>query len=248
MLNISRIQETQLESVPYSWAVIDRLYSPKNAQELAATYPRDHFKTMIGYDDEKEWKYEVRSLTAMGADSPAFGEHLSPAWRQLAADLVSLEYRCAVSQLTGLDLLTAPIEANVFHYGAGSWQGPHKDLPAKRVTHVLYFNEQWREQDGGHLRILHSQEMNDVFTRVSPEIGNSAIFVRSNHSWHAVEPVVAGCTRTRRSVTVTFYHEGAVSTMWPPGEIPELHDYPAETPIPVNTAGWKRWLRWVGMK
>ena len=146
--------------------------------------------------------------------------------------------------MTTLNLSQAPIEVNVFHYGAGSWQGPHKDLPAKRVTHVLYFNQDWRAADGGHLRILRSQAMDDIHTAVSPEVGNSSLFVRSDCSWHAVEPVAANCARTRRSVIVTFYHPDSPSTMWPAGETPELHDYPitsAAAPAWWNALlGWRR--------
>ena len=43
---------------------------------------------------------------------------------------------------------------------------------------------------------------------------------------HAVSRVVDGSETSRRSVTVTFYKPGSVSTMWPPGEEPALHPYP----------------------
>ena len=36
-----------------------------------------------------------------------------------------------------------------------------------------------------------------------------------------------------RLMTATFYRSGSVSTMWPPGDHPQLHDYPASR--------WKRW-------
>ena len=72
---------------------------------------------MTGYDGEKGYQYEARSLIAMGATSPAHAQSLSPAWRQLAEDLLSVEYREAMSHLTGIDLTPLPIEANVFHYG-----------------------------------------------------------------------------------------------------------------------------------
>jgi SM-20-related protein len=238
VLNIAHLRQQQLADEPYRWGLIDQLFTSRDGWQLAETYPRDHFKTMIGYDSEKEWHYEVRSLIGMGATLATDADHLHWAWQMLANDLLSAEYRAAISHVTGLDLSVAPMEVNAFHYGAGSWQGPHKDLPAKRVTHVLYFNEDWRAADGGHLRILRSQAMDDIHTTVSPEVGNSSLFVRSDHSWHAVEPVAAGCTRTRRSVVVTFYHPDSPSTMWPVGESPELHDYP-----PADSSAAASWWR-----
>lgn len=53
----------------------------------------------------------------MGADVPTYSQELSLPWRELARDLLSREYREAMSQLVKLDLTKAKVEANVFHYG-----------------------------------------------------------------------------------------------------------------------------------
>ncbi|MEK7834500.1 MAG: 2OG-Fe(II) oxygenase, partial [Acidobacteriota bacterium] len=176
--------------------------------------------------------YESRALIHMGSVETADPQKLSSAWRQLAEDLVSPAYRQAMSKLTGIDLTTFAIEVNVFHYGAGSWLGPHLDLKDKIVTHVLYFNDEWRAADGGCLTILRSSDMADAASVIQPIIGNSAVLVRSENSWHAVSRVANGCHRSRRSMTVTFYHPGSISTMWPPGDQTPLHDYRDQKPTP----------------
>ncbi|MFN0108633.1 MAG: 2OG-Fe(II) oxygenase [Blastocatellia bacterium] len=230
MINLSRIAQHTLETEPYRWAMIDSLFSRSDAGELVATYPHDQFKTVAGYDGEKGYEYESRALIHMGSAETANPQNLSSVWRQLASDLVSPAYRQAMSTLTGIDLTTVAIEVNVFHYGAGSWLGPHVDLKDKIVTHVLYFNDEWNAEDGGCLTILRSSEMSDVAAVIQPVIGNSAVLVRSEKSWHAVSRVVEGCHRSRRSMTVTFYHPGSISTMWPPGDQTRLHDYREKKP------------------
>jgi SM-20-related protein len=225
MLDLTAIGRSTLQSEPYAWAEIDGLFSPRGARALAESYPRDHFKTVSGHDGEKQFLYEARSLIGMGAASAAYGEELSQAWLELAHDLLSSEYRTSMSLLAGRDLTAAPVEANVFHYGPGSSLGPHLDLPAKLVTHVLYFNRTWNPADGGCLSILRSRDAADVAAKILPLAGNSSVLVRSDRSWHAVQPVVAGGGKSRRSVTVTFYRGGAVSTMWPPGDATPLHRY-----------------------
>jgi SM-20-related protein len=132
-----------------------------------------------------------------------------------------------MSVLTGYDLTETPLEVNVFHYGPGCSLGAHKDLPDKLVTHVLYFNRSWNRSDGGCLNILGSKNLADLVTEVLPIVGNSAVLVRSEESWHAVSSVVNDCAFSRRSVTVTFYRPGSVSTMWPPGDAEPLHRYQA---------------------
>lgn len=225
VMNTALIRNHRLETYPYSWAAVNCLFDPDDASELAATYPCDHFKLVSSFDGEKEYEYEVRPLIGMGAGSVTYPEELSNVWRKLASDLLSSEYRAAMSALTGRDLSQAPLEVNVFHYGPGDSLGAHKDLADKIVTHVLYFNESWEGANGGCLRILRSQDVTDVVAEIPPLIGYSSVLVRSDNSWHAVSRVARNSTSSRRSVTVTFYRPGSISTMWPPGDTTPLHRY-----------------------
>lgn len=227
MIDWDRFSRQSLQDQPYRWAFTDRLYAPADAAALAKSFPRDHFKHLADYGGEKDFEYESRELIGMGASGISNEASLSDAWRALANDLLSSEYRSAMSALIGVDLGEAPLEVNVFHYPPGGSLGPHPDLRDKIVTHVLYFNESWNDADGGCLTILRSSNAGDVVSTISPIVGNSAILVRSDDSWHAVTPVRKGCRSTRRSLTATFYRPGSVSTMWPPGDHPQLHDYPA---------------------
>ncbi len=225
MINLSRIEQQTLMVDPYEWAFVNELFTPQDAESLADSYPRDHFKTVAGNDGEKSYEYEARSLINMAANTLSYAEGLSPAWRRLASDLLSPAYRAAMTKLTGRDLTTVPMEVNIFHYTPGSWLGPHLDLKTKIVTHVLYFNKTWNIEDGGCLTVLRSSDISDVVTKVSPIVGNSSVIVRSEKSWHAVSRVVDTCRRSRRSMTVTFYHPGSPSTMWPLGDTAHLHNY-----------------------
>jgi len=224
-MDIKQIGNHRLEMNPYQWAMIDRLFAPQEALDLTTSYPHDHYKTVDGYDGEKGYQYEVRSLIPMGEKKISFPKALSPSWIGLANDLLSDEYRRAMSELTGIDLSNAPMEVNLFHYGKGAWMGPHVDLKEKIVTHVLYFNSEWDLKHGGCLAILNSKNMDDYAYLIPPIVGNSSVLVRSNSSWHAVLPIAKDCKSSRRSMTVTFYHPHSVSTMWPPHERPKLHDY-----------------------
>ena len=214
MIDLTRFQPAQLRSEPYTWAAIDGLYSARDAQALAAGYPEDHFKPVNGYDGEKGYQYQARSLIHMGAAVPTRARHLSPAWRKLANALLSPQYRAALGAMIGRDLGDALLEANVTVYGPGAWQGPHLDLREKIVTHVLYFNPHWRVEDGGCLRILNAQDVGACAHEILPVVGNSAVLVRSQRSWHTVTPVRDDCEETRRSLNVIFHQPGSRSTMW----------------------------------
>lgn len=225
VLDLRPLRGGTIQTDPYRWAMIDSLFAPSVGRELAATYPHDLFKRIASKGGEKDYEYHARSLIGMGATSASHPARLSGAWRKLAADLLSPGYRNAMSLLIGQDLSNSLLEVNVFHYGPGSELGPHPDLPDKLVTHVLYFNDGWNAADGGCLSILRSPDATDVVAEIMPTVGNSAVIVRSDNSWHAVAPVVADSRLSRRSVTVTFYRPGSVSSMWPAGEPAPLHDY-----------------------
>jgi Rps23 Pro-64 3,4-dihydroxylase Tpa1-like proline 4-hydroxylase len=236
MIELSRILQRHLETEPYRWAVIDGLFSPCDAAALATTFPHDQFKRLSHYGGDKDSEYESRELIGMGEQVISAPEGLSDAWRALANDFLSQPYRAAMSSLTGFDLSTVPLEVNVFHYPPGGLLGAHADLPDKIVTHVLYFNQTWNDDDGGCLTILRSSDPKDIAKTVSPVVGNSAVLVRSDDSWHAVSPVLKSCRLSRRSLTATFYHPGSVSTMWPPGDATPLHYYP-------NRQSWHWWAK-----
>jgi len=236
-----------LEAQPYSWVAIDKLFSPEDAAALASTFPGDHFKT-VSYYGERDYEYDARALIGMGVDRISHPEELSAAWFELARDFLSPAYRAAMSQLTGDDLAAAPMEVNVFHYGPGANLGPHPDLEDKLVTHILYFNQNWSREKGGSLNILRSSDPTDIAAEIEPIIGNSAVVVRSEDSWHAVSRVVDGCGESRRSLTATFYREGSVSTLWPPGDATPLHSYGLGGPEPDAQPNAQRvtnfWTTW----
>src|SRR5262249_7409488 len=131
MLNLSRLIGHQLETYPFQWAMVDGVFSPSDAKGISESYPTDHFKVVTGYDGEKGYEYHARSLIHMNAREATHADRLSPAWRQYATDLLSAEYRAAMSQLIGINIMNAPMEANIFHYGPGAWLGPHLDLKDK---------------------------------------------------------------------------------------------------------------------
>lgn len=225
MINFAEISRKKLLAQPFAWTEIKNLYTPTHAAALASSFPHDNFKTVEAYGGEKSYSYEARALIGMGSDSISNPEKLSKEWFALALDLLSSSYRDAMSTLTGLDLGATQMEVNVFHYGPGAHLGPHRDLPEKIATHVFYFNQEWRLEDGGCLAILNSSDATNVAAHILPIAGNSAAFIRSENSWHEVTRVRDGCNQSRRSMTVTFYPFTSVSSMWPPEDATQLHDY-----------------------
>ena len=214
VLDLAAIEGATMGDDPYRWARVGPLFTDADAAALAAVFPIDDGHERVGGDARRTWRYRVRPLVAMGSRTPAEPTGLDRWWRALAEELAGDAYRTAMSRLTGVDLDELDLEVNVFSYAPGAYQDPHPDLPEKLVTHVLWFNDGWASRDGGCLRILRSADPDDIARELTPDLGWSAVFVRSDRSWHCVSPVAEGAGVDRRSVVATFHLPGAASSMW----------------------------------
>jgi SM-20-related protein len=217
VLDLGVIDRAELRTKPYRWGHVGPLASAADLARLAQTVPLDTAEVRADSDGRRSWSYRVRGLVGMGGRRAVRPHELDPVWRALADDLGGDAYRAALSRLTGVDLTDLDLEVNVFSYPTGGYQEPHPDLPEKVVTHVLWFNEGWEPAHGGCLRILRSRDEQDVDQELLPELGWSAVFVRSDHSWHSVTAVTDDAPVDRRAVVATFHRPGSPSTMWPDG-------------------------------
>ena len=215
VMTLRRLWGATLATQPYEWTFVDRLFHPAVAAQLVDTFPTDSFAPVHATGGEKDYAYCARELVPMGSTTCSRSGELSDVWLRLAAQLASPAYRNAMSVLTRCDLSNAPLEVNVFRYGPQALLGPHPDLPDKVATHVAYFNRTWDVRDGGCLTILGSSAADDVVAELAPIVGNSAVLVRSDDSWHAVSPVVSSAHEERCSLTATFYRPGSQSSLWP---------------------------------
>ncbi|MGJ8657316.1 MAG: 2OG-Fe(II) oxygenase [Akkermansiaceae bacterium] len=103
------------------------------------------------------------------------------------------------------------------YIGVDSWEGhfavypegafykkhldQHKDTRARQVSIILYLNEEWKESDGGQLR-LYTDETCQEWTDIQPQMGRLVVFL-AERFWHEVLPA----HRERRSITGWFRKE-----------------------------------------
>jgi len=64
----------------------------------------------------------------------------------------------------------------------------HTDSETKIITVLLYMNPSWENQTGGRLRVLNSNNIDDIKSEISPNVGTLLIFKRSDHSYHGHLP------------------------------------------------------------
>ncbi len=63
----------------------------------------------------------------------------------------------------------------------------HTDSRSKLITVLVYLNDTW-DADGGRLRLLRSNDINDVIEEAPPELGTLIAFVNRENAWHGHLP------------------------------------------------------------
>jgi SM-20-related protein len=206
MLDLKAIEAVTVNEEPWQWAVVEDVFpADDNAVGLCREFPEDGFRWFFSDSGHKRFRYWGRFLVEPGSDSIANPDDLTPRWRAFAEEvLLSPEYRQAVGNAIGRDLSGAEMEATFWRYDPGCWFSAHVGSSDRIVNQVIYFNEEWSPEDGGYLRILASDDMDDAAAQIQPLLGRSVLIVRSDGSWHAIDPVSLHRGPSRQTVVVSF--------------------------------------------
>ncbi|MDQ2935460.1 MAG: 2OG-Fe(II) oxygenase [Chloroflexota bacterium] len=213
MIDFDALAGTPLQQIPYEWALVEDAFDRERAPALIDTFPTRDFWQIAGHDGEKSYTYDARPLVICGADRPVNLSPFADPWQEVVDDLLSPNYREALSTAIGRPLDDALMEANVWRWPNEAHLGPHLDMEQKIVTQVFYLNAGWNPWWGGCLRILKSKDEHDLASEIPPRLGNASILVRSDRSWHTVSPVSAAPV-PRRSLIVTWFQPGSRSPTW----------------------------------
>lgn len=76
----------------------------------------------------------------------------------------------------------------------------HTDSKDKVLTLLIYLNPDWDHTEGGNLRILRSNNIEDYSEEVPPKAGTCLIFKVTDNCWHGYKPYVG----PRRQIMFNF--------------------------------------------
>jgi hypothetical protein len=128
-----------------------------------------------------------------------------PAFAGLLATLQGPELRRLVGEKLGVDLNGRPTLVTVRGCTQARDGRIHTDSRFKLATLLLYLNQPWRA-DGGRLRLLNSDSLDDYAAEVPPHGGTLVCFRVQPDSWHGHPPFVG----IRRAVMMNWCRDEAV--------------------------------------
>ncbi len=127
-----------------------------------------------------------------------------PQFDALIAELNGSEFRQQISEKLTLDLSVLPMIVTLRGYSREKDGRVHTDSKSKIATILIYFNEEWTAE-GGKLRILNSDNMEDSVAEVVPNAGTMLGFRVTDDCWHGHPPYEG----SRRSIQINFVADEA---------------------------------------
>ncbi len=203
VLSLSEIRNARRLTSPFVWAETATSYEREEiGRELSATFPRGDFKEFSRKTGKKA--HLLYAYPLIDRKRGLLNDRMpSPLWRELCEELQSADYRAAIEAALEVDLADTLLEVSAWRQPRGAFIDPHPDNPEKRVSHLLFLNQEpWRPEYGGCLRLLRSSDIDDYAVELPPTLGRSVMFRRSDDSWHGYKPI--NCDHDRLSIQAVF--------------------------------------------
>ena len=205
---------------PFPSIYFDHFFNENALRQALAEFPelgRDG-KDEVHYTNPNEAKYASKGEYKFG-----------PLTRQLMHFLNSQPFLEFLQNLTGIKETLIPdpyFEGGGYHQiKPGGFLKVHVDFHKhkmmdldRRVNVLVYLNEDWKEEYGGHFE-LWERDMSQCVARIAPLFNRMAIFSTTDYSWHGhPDPLACPPDRSRRSLALYYYTNGR-----PASEVSEAH-------------------------
>jgi len=177
MINIDLVKQTPIENSPYPYFSIKQALADEKLSDFINDFP---------------------PITAGGSFNEEDLE-LSETYQELHKAIDSNAFREALSEKFDTDVLTAPLMITYRGYSRLKDGRVHTDSKSKLLTILIYFNEDW-QANTGKLRVLNSDDMNDIAEEILPTAGCMIAFKVTDNCWHGYPPFEG----TRNAIQVNF--------------------------------------------
>jgi hypothetical protein len=230
-LDLQRLEQIATQSddflnrKPFPWLGMNRVLHDDAFRRLCAGLPQrelfaPEFGRARGYGQQSHDRFALQYR-------PQLDAKLSPAWREFIAELHGDAYQSFLRRMYGLGPGERVVMSMHWHHAAsGGSVSPHTDARRKVGSHIFYFNtaDDWDTAWGGQTLVL--DDGGKLSAHDAPAFGSlpqvaaseildnrSFIFKRTEHSWHAVNPIECPPDRLRKVFIVVLNHVN-LQVMW----------------------------------
>jgi len=201
------LRQSYMMAKPYPHAVIDNLFDPDLLHRLVERFPSPNQAKWQQFNDEKQVKLASNKDDAFDPLCRVFLYHLN-----------SAPFLDFLSELTGIPGLIADSHfdgGGMHQIESGGKLAIHADFNRhpttdldRRLNVLLYLNENWREEYGGHFE-LWDRSMRHCVKKVAPEFNRLVVFSTTDFSFHGhPDPLNCPAGTTRKSLALYYYTNG----------------------------------------
>ncbi len=202
-------QEYYTHALPFASSYFDNIFNPDLLRAVIAEFPKiGDTKDDIQYANPNEVKLATKGEQRFGPNTLALVHYMN-----------SQPFLEFLQNLTGIKETLIPdpyFEGGGFHeIKPGGYLKMHVDFHKhkltkldRRVNVLIYLNEDWEEEYGGHFE-LWEKDMSKCVTKILPVFNRMAMFSTTDYSWHGLpDPLTCPPDRSRRSVALYYYTNG----------------------------------------
>lgn len=208
-VNISPLAWDYGTSGPFPHCAWDGFFHPEFARELAAEFPAYESAVLHEYANPLEAKKTCNSWNAFGpATYKALAWLSSPSFVELLR--LSIKASFPLYADPGLH------GGGLHMHGRGGKLAVHKDYArhpktglARCLNLIIYLNDGWQEDWGGHLGLWSAGEdgPGEIQKRILPTMNRAILFATPN-AWHGLpEPIACPPGQVRKSLAVYYLTE-----------------------------------------
>lgn len=206
---------------PFPHAVFDGLFDPAALRTILDEWPTTVSNLEVHNDGTfSRHKLGTKWNTQFGPDTKAY-----------FAELASASFLLALEKITGMwGLIADPymFGGGLHKTSVGGSLAIHADFNKhpkfaldRRLNLLVYLNETWQEEFGGHLE-LWDRTMQHCEQRFLPTFNRAVLFTTNSTSYHGQpEPIVGPPDLCRKSIALYYYSNGRADEGCPPEKIGE---------------------------
>lgn len=204
---LARAQQAYLAAEVFPHIVFDNFLTPSATEHAIADFPQISDEGWIHYIHFNENKGGLNKRDLIPESLRAIIDELnSPRFVRYLSELTGIPGLMADPQLEGGGLHQIR-RGGFLNIHADFTAHPHHRMWWRRVNVLIYLNQDWKEEYGGHLE-LWTKDMRRAFEKILPVANRCVIFNTDADSFHG-HPLPLACKEemTRKSIALYYFTE-----------------------------------------
>lgn len=202
-----KLREAYANAKPFPHVVIDNFLPPRALKSVADEFPAPEQIDWTRFDNPAELKLATKRENQMGERTRLLMHQFNSS--------CFLGFLEALSGISGLIPDPHFWGGGLHQIQRGGFLKVHADFNRhphlgldRRINVLLYLNEDWIEEYGGHLE-LWTPDMTQCGARILPVFNRCVVFSTTDYSFHGhPDPLTCPLGRARRSIALYYYSNG----------------------------------------